>query len=157
MNILMVCLGNICRSPMAHGLLEYKIKKEGLNWKVDSAGTSAYHQGEPPDSRAISCMKLHGISIQHQQSRPFTVEDFERFDLIFCMDKSNLRNVLALAINNIQAAKVKLLLHEIPDELEEEVPDPYYGGIDGFESVYKLLDCATDWIIQNYSNMNHHV
>lgn len=157
MNILMVCLGNICRSPMAHGLLEDKVKMQGLNWKVDSAGTSSYHAGEPPDTRAIQCMKKIGIDIEHYRSRPFTVEDFDNFDLIFCMDKSNLRNVLALAKNKEQAAKVKLLLHEIPDELEEEVPDPYYGALNGFEEVFKLLDRATQWVIRNYSNMQNHV
>ena len=87
MKILMVCLGNICRSPMAHGLLQHKVQKLGLKWMVDSAGTSDWHQGELPDARAIACMKRHGIDITYQRSRPVIDEDLEDFDLIYVMDK----------------------------------------------------------------------
>lgn len=149
----MVCMGNICRSPMAHGLLEEKIKKYRLNWKVDSAGTSNYHEGEKPDTRAINCMKSHNIHIEQQHSRPFLKEDFELFDLIFCMDKINLREVRASANTESEAQKASLILHQIEDELEEEVPDPYYGGTKGFEKVYQLLDRATNAILTNYANI----
>ncbi|MBX2908186.1 MAG: low molecular weight phosphotyrosine protein phosphatase [Chitinophagales bacterium] len=151
MKILMVCLGNICRSPMAHGLMEEKIKQHQLAWQVDSAGTSAYHQGEAPDVRARGCMKKHHVDICNQQSRPFLKKDFEEFDLIFCMDKMNFRDVLSYTKSEVDKQKVKLILHEIDDELEEEVPDPYYGGEYGFENVYQMLDKATDAIIQHYS------
>lgn len=152
MKILMVCLGNICRSPMAHGLMEEKIGNHQLNWQVDSAGTSSFHQGEAPDTRAIACMEKHGIDISAQQSRPFRKNDFEDFDLIFCMDKINLRNVLLLAQHKEHAARAKLILHEIEDELTEEVPDPYYDSYNGFEHVFALLNKATDAIIKNYTN-----
>lgn len=152
MKILMVCLGNICRSPMAHGLLEEKTKRLGLDWVVDSAGISTFHNGEAPDRRAIACMKKHGISIENQKSRVFLKKDFENFDLIFCMDKVNLRDVLSYAANDADRQKVKLILHEIEDELEEEVPDPYYGGNYGFDNVYNLLDKATDAIVKHYKS-----
>jgi protein-tyrosine phosphatase len=156
MKILMVCLGNICRSPMAQGLLEEKIKKFQLDWKVDSAGTSSYQQGKPPDPKAIACMKNHGIDIEHLRSRPLLPHDLERFDVIFCMDKSNYHHVLQLAKSKALQEKVKLILHQILDECEEEVPDPYCGGSDGFERVYHLLDKATDAIIQNYTAPPNH-
>src|SRR6202041_2830083 len=95
--ILMVCLGNICRSPMAHGLLQHKVKVRRLDWEVDSAGTSGYHEGQLPDARAIACMKRHGIDITYQQSRPIDGEDITYFDLIYVMDKANLHDVLAMA------------------------------------------------------------
>ncbi|MDW8273015.1 MAG: low molecular weight protein-tyrosine-phosphatase [Chitinophagales bacterium] len=95
----MVCLGNICRSPMAQGLMEHKIKLYGLPWQVDSAGTSSFHAGERPDERAIACMKKYGIDISNQSARPFQIKDFESFNLIYCMDKSNYRHVLNLAKN----------------------------------------------------------
>lgn len=136
---------------MAHGLLEEKIKQKRLAWEVDSAGTSAFHKGEAPDLRARNCMLKHNIDISSQKSRPFLEKDFEEFDLIFCMDKMNLRNVLSYAKNEVDKQKVKLILHEIDDELEEEVPDPYYDGSNGFERVYQMLDEATDAIIQHYS------
>src|SRR5580700_1857216 len=97
MKILLVCLGNICRSPMAHGLLQYKVEAHKLNWQIDSAGTSGYHEGQLPDGRAIACMKKHGIDITYQQSRPILIDDLDEFDLIYVMDKANLADVMEMA------------------------------------------------------------
>lgn len=150
MKILMVCLGNICRSPMAEGIL--KSKTEGLNIEVDSAGTSNFHAGENPDARAVMSARKHNVNISKQQSRPFTVADFDHFDVIYAMDKSNLNNIYKLARTEEDKQKVKLLLEEISPDSGAEVPDPYFGGDHGFEHVYQLLDEATDQII---AKLNH--
>ena len=146
MKILMVCLGNICRSPMAEGILRSKIT--GLNIEVDSAGTSAYHIGENPDSRAVLAARRHNVNIAPLQGRQFTSADFDNFDLIYAMDKSNLTNILALARTAEDKAKVRLILNEIDPKSDGEVPDPYFGGATGFEDVYNLLDRATDKILE---------
>jgi protein-tyrosine phosphatase len=143
-------MGNICRSPMAHGLLQNKIEQIGLQWQVDSAGTSGYHKGEQPDNRAISCMKKHNIDITYQHSRPFQKADFAKFDVIYCMDKHNFWDVRALAENADEESKVLLILNEVTPDLDASVPDPYYGSGDGFEHVYRMLDKATDKIIEKY-------
>ena len=142
--ILMVCLGNICRSPLAEGILKSKIDPEKV--EVESAGTGHWHVGNPPDERSISIGKKYNIDITEQRGRQFTVKDFDEFDLIYVMDNSNKDNVLALAKNEDQKSKVKLILDELfPDE-NVDVPDPYYGGTLGFESVFKMLDEACDQI-----------
>lgn len=135
----MVCLGNICRSPLAQGILENKVDKN--NVFVDSAGTGAYHIGKLPDVRSISVAKKHGINITNQSARQFQVEDFDKFDVIFAMDKSNYQNILNLARNEEDKAKVKMILNEISNE-DNSVPDPYYGGDRGFDNVYEMLDEA---------------
>lgn len=144
--ILMVCLGNICRSPLAQGILESKVDPE--NVVVDSAGTGNYHLGDPPDSRSIAIGHKYGIDISYQRCRQFTTDDFDRFDSIYVMDSSNLNNVLSLAENTAQQEKVKLLLDEISIHTRE-VPDPYYGGADGFEKVYQMLDKACEVVAEN--------
>ncbi|QHN65965.1 low molecular weight protein-tyrosine-phosphatase [Bergeyella cardium] len=138
MKILMVCLGNICRSPLAEGILKSKLPE---NFIVDSAGTSAFHKGEIPDERAISIAKEQGIDISNQRSRPLQIWDFDEFDRIYCMDKSNLSNVLSMAENDRQKEKVSLILDILEDSISE-VPDPYYSGKESFEKVYQLLDRA---------------
>lgn len=143
MKILMVCLGNICRSPLAEGILQAKVSS---NIIVDSAGTSGHHQGELPDERSIEVAKKHGINITHQRSRKFTVLDFDEFDLIYTMDSSNYNNVVNLARNNKDAEKVKMILNEVHPNENINVPDPYYGGNDGFENVYKMLNEACNII-----------
>lgn len=147
MKILMVCLGNICRSPLAQGIMEQKIKKYELNNTfVDSAGTADYHIGEKPDPRAVNIAQKYGIDITKQRGRKFTSSDFKKFDKIYVMDNSNLSDVSALAENDNDLAKVDLLLNSIfPDE-NRAVPDPYYGGKSGFENVYQLLDAACEQI-----------
>jgi len=149
MNILMVCLGNICRSPLAHGILEHKIRERNLAWKVDSAGTSGWHNGEPPDMRSIQQAAKFNIDIQNQRSRQIILEDLEEFDLILVMDSSNYQNVMALATNKIQENKIKLILNYVTPAQNRAVPDPYYDG--GFQLVYDLLDEATDRLIEHHS------
>ncbi len=132
--ILAVCLGNICRSPIAHGLLEHHARRLSLHVEVDSAGTIDHHSGNPPDSRSIDKMKENNIEISDQRSRVFCQEDFDRFDLILAMDKQNLLDLQSLARNDGERNKVKLVLGDA------NVPDPYYGGDEGFENVFHLLN-----------------
>lgn len=144
MKILMVCLGNICRSPLAEGIMKAKLPADFV---VDSAGTSGFHSGDAPDPRSIAVAQKYGIDISNQRSRQISVQDFEDFDKIYCMDKSNLSNVLALAENDEQRKKVSLLLAEADGEsIFTEVPDPYYGGAKGFEKVFEMIDIACEEI-----------
>lgn len=141
--ILMVCLGNICRSPLAHGILESKLPSD--DFYVDSAGTANYHVGDPPDHRSIAVAKSNGIDISYQRGRQFKVSDFDTFDHIFTMDQSNYQNVVKLARDHSDIAKVKCIL-DVDDNISEtSVPDPYYGDYSDFEQVFFLLDtvCTT--------------
>ena len=140
MKILMVCLGNICRSPLAHGVMEHLAKSKGLNWHVDSAGTGSWHIGHAPDSRSIQVAQTYGIDISGQRARQFQPTDFDTFDRIFVMDQENLKNVLAMAKNGDQKAKVSLLLGD------EVVPDPYWDN-QLFEPVYQMIEQACERII----------
>lgn len=144
--VLMVCLGNICRSPMAEGILKHKAKEAGVEVIIDSAGTSSWHQGEQPDGRAMEEMLTQGIDISDQRSRPFTAADFDHFDHVLVMDTSNKSNVLSLARNQADADKVKLMLDYGNEVKGKSVPDPYYD--DGFSRVYDLLDYACDAFIE---------
>ena len=137
--VVMVCLGNICRSPLAEGILQSKVSKDVF---VDSAGTANYHVGEFPDKRSIATAKKHGIDISKQRCKHFTHKHFEEFDYIYVMDQSNYENVIKLAPTEKAKQKVKLILNESKPNLNLEVPDPYYGGDDGFENVFKMLDEA---------------
>lgn len=139
----MVCLGNICRSPLAEGILKSKIDPGTVY--VDSAGTAGYHVGKSPDPRSIAVAKKHGIDITRQSCRKFSELDFEEFDLIYAMDKSNYSDILHLAQSPAHANKVNLLLSDTHLGVEE-VPDPYYGGEDGFEEVYRLINSACEAI-----------
>lgn len=143
--ILMVCLGNICRSPLAEGILQSKVDPEKV--VVDSAGTGGYHIGNRPDERSIAVSRKYGIDISHQRCRQFSSKDFDNFDIIYTMDQSNYRNVISLARNKEQAQKVKMLLDEMESEIRE-VPDPYYGPGDGFEKVFHLIDRACSEIVK---------
>lgn len=143
--ILMVCLGNICRSPLAEGILKSKV--DSTQVFVDSAGTAGYHVGDLPDARSINVAKKHGINISDQRSRKFTQQDFKDFDWIYVMDKSNYSNVVSMAKSDKDRGKVRLILKEAELELQE-VPDPYYGGADGFEYVFNLIDRASDGIVK---------
>jgi protein-tyrosine phosphatase len=152
MRILMVCLGNICRSPMADGHLRKKVKDLNLNVYVDSAGTANFHNGVAPDKRMISTSVKFGTPIDELRARQFKVADFDDFDLIYCMDSYNLTNVLSLARNDADRQKVLLILNELEPNSNAAVPDPYYGSMNDFEAVYHLLDKATDCIIEKIKN-----
>lgn len=143
----MVCLGNICRSPLAEGVMRAKIEEHKLNWEVDSCGTSNYHIGENPDPRSQENALSHGIDISKLEGRQFTKQDFEEFDKIFVMDSSNYNNVIKLADNQAQIDKVDLLLNQSNPGSNNNVPDPYYGGPQGFENVYQLIDEACETIV----------
>ena len=149
MKVLLVCLGNICRSPLAEGILKSKVSE---NIIVDSAGTAAWHSGNLPDKRSIAVAKTHGIDLTDQRARQFLVEDFDRFDFIYVMDKSNYVNVCRLAPNDAALNKVELILNESNPGQDLEVPDPYYGGDDGFENVFQMLDEACNRIKDKLEN-----
>ncbi|MFD2161553.1 low molecular weight protein-tyrosine-phosphatase [Paradesertivirga mongoliensis] len=141
MKILMVCLGNICRSPLAHGIMENLVKEKGLHWEIDSAGTGDWHIGSPPDKRSIAVANAYGIDISGQCCRQFQVADFDKFDRIFVMDRMNLRDVLAHARRESDREKVRLLLDT------EMVPDPYYED-DQFDAVFKMIEKGCRNIIE---------
>ncbi|MDN3725429.1 low molecular weight protein-tyrosine-phosphatase [Aequorivita sp. SDUM287046] len=142
----MVCLGNICRSPLAEGILKSKVDESKVF--IDSAGTGHWHVGDEPDKRSIAVGKKYKIDITAQRGRQFSKNDFDDFDVIFVMDNSNKENVLALAENDSQKEKVKLILDELFPGENVDVPDPYFGGNVGFENVYKMLDEACEQIAQ---------
>ncbi len=147
----MVCLGNICRSPLAEGILKSKLLKPGFF--IDSAGTGAYHVGEHPDRRSIAIARQYGIDISTQKARKFTVDDFDKFDVIYVMDNSNYSNVIALARSEEDKKKVNYILNEVFPGENLDVPDPYYGGDYGFKNVYLMLDEACE-IISKKINPN---
>ena len=134
----MVCLGNICRSPLAHGILESKLPSD--KFYIDSAGTANYHVGEAPDRRSIAVARSYGIDISYQRGQQFKTSFFDVYDLIYVMDESNYEDVIALARNSKDFAKVKLIMEEDSSNTIKYVPDPYYGDESGFEYVFKLLD-----------------
>ena len=149
MKILMVCLGNICRSPLAEGILKSKLKGD---FEVDSVGTISMHEGEQPDKRAIKTAFNHGIDISGQRSRPITAKDLEEFDKIYCMDLNNMQDVFSLAKNEAQRQKIQLFLEEAGNTGENnEVPDPYWGDMEDFEEVFQLLDNAAEEIARKLS------
>lgn len=147
----MVCLGNICRSPMAEGWLRHKIKEQNLSIEVDSAGTANYHVGEQPDKRMILHAKKYGVDISTLRARQFVVADYDRFDQIYVMDESNLSNVLRLARSENDKNKVELLLNELLPAENLPVPDPYYGGEQEFLAVIELLEKATEVVVKKHT------
>jgi len=151
--ILMVCLGNICRSPLAEGILRSKLPKD--LFIVDSAGTADYHIGNSPDKRSISVAKKYGIDISNLKGRQFMQSDFDDFDYIFVMDESNYQNVIKLARNKDDTNKVQYILNEIYPNQNYSVQDPYYGGETGFESVFKMLDEACENIAKRLTENNN--
>ena len=142
----MVCLGNICRSPLAEGIL--KVKTNHLDVVVDSAGTAAYHIGEQPDIRSIEIANKYGIDLTSQRARQFSVNDFDEFDKIYAMDRSNYANIISLARDEKDRDKVDVILNESNPKSFQSVPDPYYGGDNGFQDVYDMLDKACDKIVE---------
>jgi protein-tyrosine phosphatase len=151
-NILMVCLGNICRSPLAEGIMASKLPKDKFN--VDSAGTGSWHIGHSPDARSISTAKKNKLDISKQIGRQFNSNDFETYDYIYVMDKSNYDDVIALAQTSEQKNKVQIILNELYPNENVDVPDPYFGMPNGFEIVYNMLDEVCD-IIADKLKKNH--
>lgn len=150
--ILMVCLGNICRSPLAEGILKSKVNS--ANFFIDSAGTSNFHEGDLPDTRSIKISKKYGIDITNQRSRPFKKNDFDVFDIIYVMDTSNYQNIINLARDEKDKQKVKLILAENSSSKISEVPDPYYDNEHGFDQVFKMLDEVCEIISTKLKNDN---
>lgn len=150
MKILMVCLGNICRSPMAEGILRDKIRTAKSDIITDSCGTSNWHIGKQADERAIKTLQNKGIDISDLRARQFIPSDFEYYDLIYCMDTDNYDNILGLTNDPAHKAKVNMILNVVDPLANQPVPDPYFGNNDGFEKVYQLLDEATTKIIQKH-------
>ncbi len=149
MKVLMVCLGNICRSPLAEGILQMKVKARGLDWEVDSAGTGAWHVGELPDPRSVQVARKNGIDITYQRARQFIAQDLDTYDLIFAMDQSNLANILRKVNSPVQEEKVYLIMNQVQPNSNLSVPDPYYDD-NGFDQVYEMLDEACDRIIEQW-------
>lgn len=151
MKVLMVCLGNICRSPLAHGILQTKIEQFNLPWMVDSAGTGGWHAGESPDYRAILEARKHGVDISHQNARQIKAVDFTDFDLILTMDTQNFNDVRSLTQNPEEKEKVKMIMNfSIPGK-NVPVPDPYYDG--KFSLVYEMLEEAIDKLVLQYAGI----
>ncbi|MBK6343873.1 MAG: low molecular weight phosphotyrosine protein phosphatase [Flavobacteriales bacterium] len=147
MRILLVCLGNICRSPMAEGVLRHLAQERGIAITTDSAGTGDYHVGEPPDRRAQAAMRKQGMAINDLRARQFTQADFDRFDLLLAMDAENLRNMRRLAPSPEHASKAMLIMDHAPHHPLREVPDPYYGGDEGFDEVFRMLKEASNQLL----------
>lgn len=141
----MVCLGNICRSPLAEGVMQHLVKEAGLNWHVDSAGTGNWHVGEGPDRRSTRTARNHGIDISKQVCRVFRTDDFDTFDVIFVMDKGNLGEVLRLAGNDVHRQKVRLLMGD------QIVPDPYFDDT-MFEPVFNQIERGCRKIIEEHNS-----
>ncbi len=148
----MVCLGNICRSPLAEGIMKQKIKQNGIEADVDSAGTAAYHVGEMPDPRSVQVAKKNGIDITYQRARKFVNTDFDRFDKIFAMDTSNYNDLIDKAATDDDKNKIMMILEKTNPGQYKSVPDPYYGGADGFDKVFTMLDNACEIIVKEMLN-----
>lgn len=140
----MVCLGNICRSPMAEGILRHKLSDLNIDVEIDSAGTGNYHIGAHPDHRAVKCLKQKGIDISTLRARQFVYQDFTRFDIIYAMDASNYKNIVALAKTDAEKSNVKMYLNEAWPGQDRAVPDPWFGDADGFEEVFEMLEAASE-------------
>lgn len=150
MRILTVCTGNICRSPIAHGLLEQMAAEQQLNWQIDSAGTIGFHSGEAPDSRSIRVMQTHGIDISQQRSRKLRPTDFEEFDLILAFDHTHLEEMLQLSDTG-QQHKIKMATFCHPKLKDQSFPDPYYGEYKDFEDVYEMLQVSMEELVKSYT------
>jgi len=150
----MVCLGNICRSPLAEGILQEKVNKAGLNWVVDSAGTNHYHTGDPPHPLSQKVALVNGIDITQQRARRFTTEDLNQFDKIYALAGDVLKDIQRITGSKFDSSKVDLLLNEQYPGKNLDVPDPYYGGEPDFHEVFELLDQVCDQLILKYQNHN---
>ena len=155
MKILMVCLGNICRSPLAEGILQDKAFKAGLTWSIESAGTNSYHTGEPPHPLSQKVARLNGIDISQQRARRFTATDFEVYDKIYALAANVMDEMSRIGKNKFDAAKTVLLMNELYSDKNMDVPDPYYGQEPDYHEVYKMIDKVCDAIIEKYSIFNN--
>jgi protein-tyrosine phosphatase len=147
MNVLMVCLGNICRSPLAEGILQKKATEAGLNWVVDSAGTNGYHVGEAPHKLSIKVALKNGIDISQQISRKFVSDDFARFDKIYVMAEDVMQAVKKIAGNKFDATKIDYFLNELYPNKNLDVPDPWYGEENGYGDVFEMIEQTCEKII----------
>jgi protein-tyrosine phosphatase len=151
MKVLMVCLGNICRSPIAEGVLRKKALDKGLNWEIDSAGTNGYHDGEHPHPLSQKVCLAKGIDISNQISRRIRVEDFSFYDKIYAMAEDVVSDMKRLAGNSFDENKVSLFLEELHPGKNKNVPDPWYGNEDGYTEVYEMIDKTCDAIVSKYA------
>jgi protein-tyrosine phosphatase len=151
MKILMVCLGNICRSPLAEGIMKEKVQAAGLDWEVDSAGTGSWHVGDLPDPRSIEVAKKYGIDITSQRARKFKPADLDEYDLIFAMDSSNYQNIVRHSVSKEQEEKVHLIMNMAQPGINQSVPDPYWDD-NGFENVFQMLEEACEKVIEKYKD-----
>ncbi len=154
MKILMVCLGNICRSPLAEGILQDKVFKAGLTWSIESSGTNSYHTGEPPHPLSQKIAKLNGIDISQQRARRFAATDFEEYDKIYALAEDVMEEMNRIAGKKFDASKAELLMNELHPGENRDVPDPYYGAEAGYHEVYKMIDEVCDSIVEKYSISN---
>jgi len=150
--ILFVCLGNICRSPLAEGVFRHKVREAGLEdvIEISSCGTGSWHVGAPPDRRMIECARDFGVSLEGQRAQQFESRHLEAFDLILAMDKNNLHDILHLDQGDDFGHKVRLFREFDPDPGDYQVPDPYYGGSEGFVEVYQIVSRTTERIIAHF-------
>ena len=151
MKILMVCLGNICRSPLAEGILKHKAEKAGLDWIIDSSGTNGYHTGEAPHHLSQKVAGLNGIDISQQRSRRFVKDDIDKYDKIYAMAGDVMDDIKKIAGNKFDPKKIELFLNELYPAADKDVPDPWYGPEPGYHDVYKMIDEASEAIIEKYS------
>jgi protein-tyrosine phosphatase len=151
MKILMVCLGNICRSPLAEGILRHKSQNAGLSWIIDSAGTNGFHVGEAPHRLSQKVARLNGIDICSQKARKFTAADFDQYDIIYAMAAEVIEEMKWIGAKQFNPQKVKLIMNEAYPGKDLDVPDPWYGTEPGYHSVYKMLDEACNSIIEKYA------
>ncbi|GAA4450854.1 low molecular weight protein-tyrosine-phosphatase [Rurimicrobium arvi] len=152
MKILMVCLGNICRSPIAEGVLRAKAKAAGLDWQIDSAGTNRYHIGEAPHRFSQKVCRNYGIDISQQRARRITAADLEQYDIIYALAQDVYDDICAIAGTHAPMDKVRFLLEELHEDGSRDVPDPWYGNEDGYLPVYQLIEEACDAIVRKYGN-----
>jgi len=150
MKILMVCLGNICRSPLAEGILQDKALKAGLKWSIESAGTNSYHIGEPPHPMSQKVARIHNIDISKQRARRFVGEDFEIYDKIYALAEDVLDDIKIIAKKKFDPKKIDLLMNEIYPDKNKDVPDPYYGPESGYIEAYNLMEEACEAIVKKY-------
>ena len=152
--LLFVCLGNICRSPLAEGILKHKAEALGINWTVESAGTNSYHIGQPPHQLSQKVAACNGLDISTQVARRFSPDDFEKYDLIYAMASDVIQEMKEISGTRYEASKVKLFLNELHEGKDMDVPDPWYGEEAGYHEVYRLIDKTTDEILKKYSTVN---